>query len=76
MALTNFAASSPDAPAADVDSIETGCVVGMGAVRAKEAANVEGTIVEIVGMTFVDVVAISLSFNWIKVFNSFFVSLN
>jgi len=63
MALTNFPASSPDAPVAYVDPIETSCVVGMGAVGASEAASVEGTIVETIGMTFANVVEISIFFN-------------
>jgi len=76
IALTNFVASSPTLPADDVDSVETYCVVGIGAVGGNEAANVEGTTVETVGMTFTEVVAISVCFNWIKLSNSFFVSLN
>ena len=43
--------------------VEIGCVVGMGALGANEASSIYGTIVDIVGMTFADVVEISLFFN-------------
>jgi len=61
--LTNFAASSPDVPAADVDSVETYSNVAIGAVGVNEAANVECTTIETIGMTFTYAVAISLCFN-------------
>ena len=76
IAWTNFASSSLDVPAADVDSIGTGCDVAIGDVGANEAADVEGIVVETVGMKFTDVVCLSLYFNWNKVSNSFSVSLN
>lgn len=56
IALTNFFASSPDAPVADVDAVEIGCVVAIGAVGANAPANVEGTTVVTAGMTFTEVV--------------------
>lgn len=66
IALTNFTTSS-DVPIIDVDCVEIYSTVAIGAVGASEAANVEGTVVETVGMTFTEVVAISLFFDWIKV---------
>ena len=60
MALINLSASSPDVPTADVDSVVTRNVVAGGVVGASEAASVEGTIVDTFGMTFADVVAITL----------------
>ena len=62
MALTNLSASSPSAPAAYVDSAVTGNDVAGGAVGASEAASVEGTVVDIVGMTFAEVDAMSVCF--------------
>ena len=76
MDLTKSVAFSPDALASDVGYVETSYDVGMGAIGANEVSNVQVTVVETVGMTSVDVVAISLCFNWIKVPNYFSVSLN
>lgn len=51
--LTNFVASS-NVPASDVDCVETFSALGIGAVGANEAANVEGTGVETVEMKFTE----------------------
>lgn len=75
MALTNYASFSPNALAI-VDFVVTGNVVASGVIGASEAASVEGTTVDIVGMTFVEVVALLVCFNWINLSNSFFVSLS
>jgi len=63
MALTNFVSFSTDVLAADVDFVVTGNVVAGGAVGASEDANVEGIAVDTIGMTFVEVVAMSFCFN-------------
>ena len=72
--MINLSASCLDVPIV-VDSTVTGNVVAGGAVGANEAASVEGTVVDTVGMKFVEVVAMSVCFNWIKLSNYFSVSL-
>lgn len=76
MALTSFAAFSPDAPTTDVDYVVAGKAVASGAVGAKDAANVDGTDVDTVGITCVEEVATYASFNWIKSSKSFSVSFS
>lgn len=76
MALTNFVAFSPDASDDVVDSAIIGNDVAGGVVGASEATSVERTIVDIVGMTFAEVDAMLVCFNWIKLSNSFSVSLH
>ena len=76
IALTNLSNSSPDLPVAYVDSVETGCVVAIGVVGSNEDANVEGIVMVTVGMTLIELVPILFCFNWIRLSNSFSVSLN
>jgi len=59
MDFTNSVVFSVEGPFV-VDSVVTGSAVVGGAVDAKDAASVEGTIVVTVGMTVVEVVASSL----------------
>lgn len=63
MAFTSSAALSPDAPDVVVDYVVTGNVVAGGFVGASEAVNVEGTIMDTVGMTVLEVVVNSLCFD-------------
>lgn len=63
MAFTNSSAFSPCVPVATVDSAVTDNVVAGGAVGANDAASVEGTAIDIVGMTVLEVVAKSLCFD-------------
>lgn len=63
MALTNFAAFSPDASTIVVGNAITGNDVEAGAIGASEATNVEGIVVDIVVMTFVEVDAMLFYFN-------------
>jgi len=76
IAFTNFDASSPYIPVADVDFVETCCAMDIRVVGANEAKDIEGIAVDTVGMTFTDVVRRSLCFNWTKLSNSFSVSFN
>ena len=62
MALTNLSTSSLGVLVI-VDSIVNGNDVAGGAVGASEAASVEGTAVDIVGMTFAEVDAMPVCFN-------------
>jgi len=59
MALTNYVALSLDAHVV-VDFVVTENVMAGGAVGSSEASNVEGTVVDTVGMTYLKVVAKSL----------------
>jgi len=59
MAFTSFALFSIEAPAI-VDSILIGIVVAGEVVGANYSANVEGTAVEVVGITILEMVAKSL----------------
>ena len=59
MAFTNSVVFFVEVPAV-VDSVVTGSAIAGGAVSAKEAANVKGTAVVTMGMSAVEVVAISL----------------
>lgn len=76
MALTNSSISSLDVPVVVVDCVVTSNAVAGGAIGASEATSMEGTVVDIVGMTFVEVVEMSICFNWIKLSNSFSISLS
>jgi len=59
MALTSYAAFSLDVPAVVVGSFVTGNDVAGGAMGAIDAASVEGTDVDTVGMTSLEFVAMS-----------------
>ena len=74
MALTSSAAFSPDALATDVGSVVASKDITSGAIGAKGVASVDGTTMETVGITFVEEVATSTCFNWIKASNSFSIS--
>lgn len=63
MDFTSSTVFSIDVPDAVVDSVVIGSVVIGGAVGANDAASVEGTVVDTVGMTVLQVVAKSLLFN-------------
>ena len=71
MALTSSVPFSPDAAAAAVDSVVARKAVASLAVGAKYASSVDGTAMETMGITFVEEVATSTYFNWIKASNSF-----
>lgn len=60
MAFTISATFSVDVTTAVVDLVVIGSVVASGAVGANDAAIVEGTVVDTVGMTVIEVVAKSL----------------
>jgi len=75
MDFTNFVVFSVDVPTA-VDSVVIGSVVAGGAVGANDAANFEGTTIEIVGMKVLEVVANSLCLDRINVSNSFSIYFN
>jgi len=76
MALTSFVAFSPDAPATDVASVVSRKVVASGVGGAKDAASVDDTAMEIVGITFIEEVATFYCFNLIKASNSFSLSFS
>ena len=63
MALRSYVALSTGAPAVVVDFVITSNVVVGGAMGVSDATSVEGTVVETVGMTVLEVVAKSLCFD-------------
>ena len=63
MAFTSSAAFSADVPTAVVDLVVIGSGVAGGTVGANDASNVEGTIVDTMGMIVLEVVAMSLCFD-------------
>jgi len=79
--LTNLLASSPVDPVgvylvANVDAVEAGSVVAIGAVGANDATKVEGTVVVTVGITVVGAVSRLACFTCINLSNSFSISFS
>lgn len=81
IALTSLFASSPVDPTvvdhvANVVSVDSGSVVAIGAMGAKDATNVEGTIVVTVGTTIGGASSRLAYLNCINLSSSFSISFN
>jgi len=63
VALINSVAFYPCAPVVVVDSTIIGNIVAGGAMGASDATSVEGTVVDTVGITSLEVVSKSLCFD-------------